>query len=230
MVLSTIRIPIQWSQPTTQHEQKNKKRTAYQRRPIAWRRFLWYPLLLFTFMSAPCVHTLPGTNHALVSGDTSLDQARQHSFVNNIVDETVSNLSDPDDLIACPTTAALRSGKSLRRLPYCFVADTDSVKYVIDTGANCIIIQNKKIFSSFRLVESSVKGVGGNAVKAHGVGTVRIPLKSDDGIVDYITVNAVYVPSCPFNLVPPQVLMTEMKAQGYTIANAEHDELEYTIT
>jgi hypothetical protein len=85
------------------------------------------------------------------------------------------------------------------------------------------------LFVKFRIIESSVKGIGGNVVKAIGIGTIWVPLKSDDGTVDYITVNAVYVPSCPFNLIPPQILITEMKLQGYCTARAEHDDLKFVF-
>jgi hypothetical protein len=100
-------------------------------------------------------------------------------------------------------------------LPYCFIADTDSVEYIIDTGANRIIINNRKLFVKSQTIASSVKGIGENAVKATAVGDIRVPLKSNDDVVDYITVKAVYVPSCTFNLIPPHVLITEMKRQGY---------------
>jgi hypothetical protein len=75
MALLSIFIPIQWSQPVTQHEQKEKKQRTIRCRPVTWRHFLWYPLLFFAFVSAPHVHTLPGTNHAIIhhkrEGDTS---------------------------------------------------------------------------------------------------------------------------------------------------------------
>jgi hypothetical protein len=126
-------------------------------------------------VSVPRVHALPGTNHVIISDDASLDQARQHAYVDTIVDATVTHHLDRDDPIAIGMPAAQRPDEKLRHLPYCFVADTDSVEYIIDTGANRIIINNAKLFTSFRAIESSVKGIGGTAVKANGTGTMTEP-------------------------------------------------------
>jgi hypothetical protein len=184
-------------------------------------------------MSAPRTYALPGsTNHVIISGESSLDQARQHTYVNTIVDAAVSNHPDADEIIATTVDGVTppESNVGLQYLPYCFIADTDSVEYIIDTGANRIIINNRKLFVKSRTIASSVKGIGGNAVKATAVGDIHVPLKSNDGVVDYITVKAVYVPSYPFNLIPHQVLITEMKRQGYHSARAEHDHLEYVFS
>jgi hypothetical protein len=100
MVLSTVCIPIQRIHPTIQHQLKDVQRTTPRRRPINWRRFLWYPILLFTFISAPRTYAIPGTNHVIASGESSLDQVRQHAYVNTIVDTAVSNSPNMDNIIA----------------------------------------------------------------------------------------------------------------------------------
>jgi hypothetical protein len=181
MVLSTVRIPIQRIHPTIQHQLKDVQRTTPRRRPVNWRRFLWYPILLFTFMLAPRTYAIPGINHIIVSGESSLDQARQHAYVNTIVDAAaVSNSPNMDNIITTTIDGVTppEPNVGLRYLPYCFIADTDSVEYIIDTGANRIIINNRKLFVKSQTIASSVKGIAGNAVKATAVGDIRVPLKS----------------------------------------------------
>ena len=39
--------------------------------------------------------------------------------------------------------------------------------------------------------------------------------------------HAVYVPSCPYNLIPPQVLIKQMRLQAYDIQHSEHDDTKY---
>jgi hypothetical protein len=39
-----------------------------------------------------------------------------------------------------------------------------------------------------------------------GIGTIRLNLKLDNGAIDVITIrDAVYIPTSPFNLLPPQL-------------------------
>jgi hypothetical protein len=106
----------------------------------------------------------------------------------------------------------------LQQIPYCFIADTDSVPYVLDTGANRVILNDVKLLKEFQPCTGSVKGIGGDPVTLGGVGSLRLPLKSDDGKVNYVTVDdAVYVPTSPYNLVPPQILINKLKKQGYKV-------------
>ena len=63
-----------------------------------------------------------------------------------------------------------------------------------------------------------------------GTGKLCLPLKSDDGTVTIISdLDAVYVPSSPWNLIPPQILITQMKLQGFNIKHFHHDELKYVL-
>jgi hypothetical protein len=137
MVLSAIRIPIQWNRPQIQHTLKDCKRVQILRRPLSLNRLLWLPLLLFSFASAPRVYAIPGTNHALVTGGSSLDRHQQYNYVDTMVNAAVAASSDPNKPIVLDgTTSAPEPDAKLKKLPYCFVADTDSVAYVLDTGAS----------------------------------------------------------------------------------------------
>jgi hypothetical protein len=115
--------------------------------------------------------------------------------------------------------------------PYCFIADTDSIPYIVDSGANRVILNNAKLFKSFKAQRGAVKGVGGNPVSIIGTGTLEQSLQSDEGIVDKIEIdNAVYVPSSPYNLIPPQLLINQLKRVHYDVEHAKHDDRKYIFT
>jgi hypothetical protein len=149
-----------------------------------------------------------------------------------MVNAAVAANSDPDEPIALDgTSSAPEPDAKLKKLPYCFVANTDSVAYVLDTGANRLIINNAKLFAKFTARNGRVKGIGGDPLQILGTGSVRIPLKSDDGKVDYVFFDdAVYVRTSPYNLLPPQILHLKMKAQGYDVDDSQHNESRYLFT
>ena len=92
---------------------------------------------------------------------------------------------------------------------YLFVADTNSVPYLIDATANLVIVNNIKLLSRFKAIRFGVKGFGGTSLSIHGIGSLSLPLQSDAGAVDSVCIHdAVYVPSSPFNLLPPQILIS----------------------
>ena len=92
--------------------------------------------------------------------------------------------------------------------PYLFVADTDSVPYLIDTAANRVIVNNIKLLSNFKAIRGGVKGVVGTSVSIHVIGSLYLLLQSDAGAVDSVCIHdTVYVCSSPFNLLPPQILI-----------------------
>jgi hypothetical protein len=178
------------------------------------------------------VYAIPGTNHAIVTKESSLDRYQQHNYVNTMVNATVAANSDPDESIALGgTSSTSEPDAKLKKLPYCFIADTDSVTYVLDTGANRLILNNAKLFIQFKANNGRVKGIGGDPVQILGTGSVWIPLKSNDGKVDYVYFdNAVYMPTPPYNLLPPQIPHGKMKAREYDIDNSCHNGLRYLFT
>lgn len=174
------------------------------------------------------VYSLPGTSHVLVN-ERSLDSSRQAALVNTVLDN-VQQTAIQSELEAFPATNTEVVDESLRSSPHVFVVDTDSVPFIVDTGANRFIINDASLFvkGTFKMVQGSVKGVGGTPVALCGTGTFRLPLVSDDGSTDRISViDAVYVPSSPYNLVPPQLLIALLKKQGYQVENSQHDEKSY---
>jgi hypothetical protein len=198
MVLSTIRLPIQWCHPQVQHTYKRRRRQTSK--PI---KLILLSLLAFNTNSVPTIYSLPRTNPALISTETSNDPSRQHAFVQTVIDNTVtSHTTIDDDETTINHAANATNDEILRQQPFCFIANTDSVPYVLDTGANRIILNGAKLFKDFQAKAGNVTGIGGSPVSLRGTGSVEIPLKADDGSVDKITIqNAVYVPTylCPLS-------------------------------
>ena len=184
-----------------------------------------------TFNAVQETYALPGTNHALLSNQPSRDNSRQQAYVQTSIDNMTSATSNQaaDRPTGLPANTEIDANR--RTTPYCFVADTDSIPYIVDSGANRVILNDAKLFKSFTAQRGAVKGVGGNPVSIIGTGTLELSLRSDEGAIDKIEIeNAVYVPSSPYNLIPPQLLINQLKRTKYDVAHAKHDDREYVFT
>ena len=82
----------------------------------------------------------------------------------------------------------------------------------------------------YRGSTSSGKGISGTSAAIQGIGKHRITIKSDNEHQTNIHVEAVFVPSSPYNIIPPQLLIHALKNNGYKIGMATHDEEVYTFT
>ena len=62
------------------------------------------------------------------------------------------------------------------------------------------------------------------------MGQLHLHLKTDSGKIVQIQIKGVvYLPGCPYNLLPPQLLIQELNSQGYTTQRVEHDAQEYVF-
>jgi hypothetical protein len=227
MSLSAVRIPIQWAPPEAQHSFKNFKRIRSRRTSF---RSILLSLLVLPFATIPSVHSLPGTNYAIVSGRTSLDKARQFQSIDTVIRQVVASVRTTDTPAAMSSETSKAPSEPPLSLPFCFVADTDSFPFILDSGANRFIINDATLFRSFTKQDGLVKGIGGKSVPLIGTGTIKLPLKADDGSVDSIVIDdAVYIPTSPFNLVPPQLLLRKLTEAGYKCACAKHDDKQYVF-
>ena len=118
--------------------------------------------------------------------------------------------------------------EQLSTMPYCFIADTDSITVALDTGANHIIVNEKCLLTNFRVSKERVKGLQGKPITAGGQGRICLNLESVDGHVEAINHLAIYCPTSPYNLAPPQLLVWALKKRGYH-ARAYHDNEEYVL-
>jgi hypothetical protein len=86
MVLSTIRLPIQWCHPQVQHTYKRRRRQTSK--PF---KLMLLSLLAININTVPTVYSLPGTNHVLISNETSNDTSRQHVYAQTAIDNSVAS-------------------------------------------------------------------------------------------------------------------------------------------
>ena len=185
----------------------------------------------------PTIHAMPGTNYAIINGDTSMDNSTQRHLANNLIKQlTPTNdllpppSSSPTAFVATPTEQLPTLAPSLRNHPICFVADTDSVRFVVDLAANRIVLNDASLITNLQITSATIKGIGGKGVPIAGIGKFALPLKADDGTSNTISdLNAVYVPSSPYNLIPPQLLISKMKTQGYLITEFAHTDKVYVL-
>ena len=197
---------------------------------LSWRKILHVLFAVITFTKQSYqVHALPNTNHALIN-EPSKDVMRQRAYVNTII-RNVTQQHHCDNNLAFGAQAHsnndnVNDDKQLRNTPHCFIADTDSQTYLLDTGANRFIVNNVKLLNEFNPVRASVKGINGTSVAIQGNGKHKITLQSDDGHQETINVDAVYVPSSPYNIISPQLLIHALKLKGYNVEPASHDDLQ----
>ena len=248
--LNRVSIPIQKCPPNLQQEMRNFKRSKH--RPSRCLKLrACFPLVFFipaldpvlatttnallggAFATSRCFgrtgdryHPLPGTRFAI---DTQPDPSTvtskyaQSKFTTSVVQSLTQGTSEGVCLNAEPTAKYVRNS-----LPYCFIADTDSITVVLDTGANRVIVNEKNLRTDFHLSREQVKGLQGKPITAGGRGRLRMKLESVDGHVEEIDHLAIFCPTSPYNLAPPQLLVRALKQRGYR-ARAYHDDEEYII-
>ena len=225
--LSNICIPVHQCCPYAQKQIKQSRftqREANIRQPFrSWKRFLW-SFLLFGQLDSSQVYALPGTTHALVP-QTSLDITRQDQLIRTSIEAVTGVNHNTSTTVDRPEPAP---NEDLSNEPFCFIADTDSAEWLVDTGANRFIVNRKELLRDFRSVKGGIKGIGGASTKILGVGKLQLPLPgSKDGSIPDLTVDAVYVPTCPFNILPPQLLYKTLQSAGWRPESPQHDDSEY---
>ena len=94
---------------------------------------------------------------------------RQQSLQRTVISQTTSPFDVESHSIALNAND-VQPEPSLCQETFCFVADTDSTSFVIDTGANRVIVKDAKLLHNFQACSSSVKGVRGNPVSILGKG------------------------------------------------------------
>ena len=153
MVLSEIRVPIQWCEPSVQQSYKIHRLSTLNYKLQHNRTFM----ALFAFAQATNVNSLPGTNHNLIQTGSSNDSFNKLKYVNpknfntnNSID-ALENISNPftadDDYLVT----------NLRYTMFSFISDTDSTLLVLDTEINRIILNNLRQFNVFHPCNENIK-------------------------------------------------------------------------
>ena len=198
MVLSAIWIDTQYYHLSIQHSWKMVRFTKlnHTRRHHHRQRFnmsnrllhiLLSPLVFFKYKHA--VHTLPGTNHAIIQSERSTNTACQYKYIDTIINQLRSNNPVPTAFGSTYTpreVGSLSTYVHLRQEPVCFIADTDSVSYTIDIAANHIIVTNAGMLTDLKICSSKIKGVGGKGVQITRTGKQFLPLMSESDDTDII--------------------------------------------
>ena len=212
MVLSDIQIPIQWCQPSLQRSH-NIFHFSTPKRKLNYK---WTFMTLFAFSLATNVSSLPGTNYALIQGIYYNSSFCQRQYVNTPIWNNTDRIAAFENIYNPFTTDNVYPDANLHRTPSVFTYYTVSTSYVIDTGANSIILNYVRQFKFFHSCNSNVKGNGGSDISIRWTGITYIPIESDDVTVDRIKVpDTVFVPSSPFNLLPSQIFIPDLQNAGH---------------
>ena len=213
----------------TQHAIKQHKQSARIRKGRRLSLFSWAAFGLTASCQSNIVHSLPGTNHHLAPGLSGDTMNRQSSLLRTAVSNTVAaNDSNRGSVAFLSSAAEAQPDPGTAKTPRYFVPDVDSVSFTIDSATNRFIVNDSRLLRNFRAIKGQCKGINGSPTPIIGEGELNIPLQCDSGIVDTITVqNAVYIPSSPYNLVPPQLIVSALKASGRRVDWFKHNDLEY---
>ena len=112
-------------------------------------------LLHFLYFASfmPSVNDIPGTNHVFIKREGSSDLSCQRKYINTIIEKLNDDHNDATVLASkfksdantkTLSSPSISSVRGLPQEPYCFVIDKDCVPYVIDTGANRIIVNDTR--------------------------------------------------------------------------------------
>ena len=228
--LACVNIPIHWAIPQAQQMHRNYKRT---RPKYALKsRKIMYALLLAVLQSKQShqVYALPSTNHAIIN-EPSKDIARQRAYVKTVIHNMTNQQQHTNEYDIHTSTHDEKSDHTaLRNTPHCYVMDSDSCTYLLDSGANRFIVNDAKMLTQFMPTQASVKGISGTSVAIRGMGQHQLTLKSDNNYKMTLHVDAAFVPSSPYNIIPPQLLISALKVNGYEAGTATHDNRLYTFT
>ena len=113
---------------------------------------------------------------------------------------------------AIVNSATSNPATDILQTPHSFIADTDSIEIFLDTGANRVVVNNKTLLTNFIPTNDKFKVIVENPTTVVGTGTFNISLQSNNGIYDkFFAKKAIYVPTSPYNIIPPQLLLQIMK-------------------
>ena len=209
---------------------QNHKRHRYVSRYLSPRSGLLRCLLFFLTVGSltPVAYALPGTNQVLIHGDKSLDSHCQARHIDDAI-SAYRDATRPSSFVPSPSVAS-GSPSSDSCEPQVFIADTDSHAFAVDTGANRVIVNDPKLLRDFRPTRGAVQGVNGRSTPICGTGTYDLVLASDAGARTTVRItNTVYVPTSPYCLAPPQLIIRHMRQQGLHVYDSCHNDQRYVF-
>jgi len=238
-VSSAIHVPLCWApadflHATSQTRRRRKQNVCRYKKRATFAGLLRMLFGLFCLSSNPTAYAMPGTNRVLIRGESSLDTTRQQQQVEHVITNLTSNSTEasPDTAHATPTAnTAQQTTSQLRNYPHCFIVDTDSKPMCVDSAANRVIVNDLRLVRNYNVIPNHpVKGIAGEPAKAYGYGIFDIELCSDEGHKNTVPLSqAMYVPTSPYNLIPPQLLYAALKANIFDTRRFHHDDKDYVF-
>ena len=115
----------------------------------------------------------------------------------------------------------MASVQGFEHAPHQIKFDTDSQKFLIDSGASAHIWNRQKDFISYRVLSpqerknDEVLGVSGETVAPQGIGSIRLRIEDDLNDIHTIHLHDVrFLPEAPINIFVPQVFLQQRQAEG----------------
>ena len=123
--------------------------------------------------------------------------------------------------------------------PHQIKFDTDSQKFLINSGASAHLWNRHKDFISYRALSpqerknDQVLGVSGEVIAPQGIGSIRLRIEDDLNNTHTIhLLNVWYLPEAPINIFVPQVFSPQCQAEGDSKASclisADSTSLQWT--
>ena len=162
----------------------------------------------------PKFFILPEVDWCITTVDSSLTRRRVPKSLLPFFCPTkppISNLTKP----------CMASVRDSPRAPHHIKFDTDSQKFLIDSGASAHLWNRCKDFIYYRSLSpqerknDQVLGVSGEAVAPQGIGSIRLRIEDDLNDIHTIHLHDVrYLPEAPINIFVPQVFSQQRQAEG----------------
>ena len=109
----------------------------------------------------------------------------------------------------------------IEQFPHQIKFDTDSQKFLIDSGASAHLWNHRKDFISYcplspqEKKNDQVLGVSRQAVAPQGIGSVRLRIEDDLNDIHTIHLHDIrYLPEAPINIFVPQVFSHQRQSEG----------------
>ena len=162
----------------------------------------------------PKFFALPGVDWCVTTVNSSLTRRRVPKALLPFFCPTkppISELSNP----------CMASVQASDHAPHQIKFDTDSQKFLIDSGASAHIWNRHKDFISYRVLSpqerrnDQVLGVSGEAVAPQGIGSIRLHIEDDLNDIHTIHIHDVrYLLEAPINIFVLQVFSQQRQAEG----------------
>ena len=162
----------------------------------------------------PKFFILPGVDWCVTTINSSLTRRHVSKSLLPFFCPTKPPISELNN----PRMASMQDSPSA---PHQIKFDTDSQKFLIDSGASAHLWNRHKDFIYYRSLfpqerkNDQVLGVSGEAVALQGIGSIRLRIEDDLKDIHTIHLHDVrYLPEAPINIFVPQVLSQQHQAEG----------------